>query len=150
MKELLVLIIIVMATFTSSGVMADDSSRMLLKASGKLDPALLEAISGDTADLGQLYFKVLILPSTEISSLYVKESFTARNDRVKINTDKVLSIIEDTDDFKLRRRFRSINAIAADVSLEVLVRLTEDVSIDRIGLDWTWVVTALFMKQFRR
>ena len=135
MKELLFLMMVVMATLFSTGVNADDTSRMLLKASGKLDPDLLEAISIDTADFGQLYFKVLILPSTETTSLYVKESFTARNDRVKLNTDKVLSIIDDPDDFKLRRRFRSINAIAADVSLEGLVRLTADVSIDRIGLD---------------
>ena len=135
MKELLFLMMVVMATLFSTGVNADDTSRMLLKASGKLDPDLLEAISVDTADSGQLYFKVLILPNTEISSLYVKESFTARNDRVKLNTDKVLSIIADTADFKLRRRFRSINAIAADVSLEGLVRLTGDIFIDRIGLD---------------
>ena len=93
---------VVMATLFSTGVNADDTSRMLLKASGKLDPDLLEAISIDTADFGQLYFKVLILPSTETTSLYVKESFTARNDRVKLNTDKVLSIIDDPDDFKLR------------------------------------------------
>ena len=135
MKKLLFLMMVVMATLFSTGVNADDTSRMLLKASGKLDPDLLEAISIDTADFGQLYFKVLILPSTETTSLYVKESFTARNDRVKLNTDKVLSIIDDPDDFKLRRRFRSINAIAADVSLEGLVRLTADVSIERIGLD---------------
>ena len=69
MKELLFLMMIVMTTLPSGGVMADDSSRMLLKASGKLDPDLLEAISVDTADSGQLYFKVLILPNTEISSL---------------------------------------------------------------------------------
>ena len=81
--------------------MADEPSRILLKASNKLDPDLLEIISDETVKLGELNFKVLILPSAEPPIQYTNESLTARNARVTLNTDKVLSIIDSGTDFKI-------------------------------------------------
>jgi len=135
MKGLLLPILLVFATLSASATMADEPSLILLKASNKLDPDLLEIISDKTVKLGELNFKVLILPSAEPPIQYTNESLTARNARVTLNTDKVLSIIDSGTDFKIRRQFRSINAVAADVSLQGLVQLAKDISVARIGLD---------------
>ena len=101
MKGLLLLILLVFAALSTSATMADEPSRILLKASNKLDPDLLEIISDETVKLGELKFKVLILPSAESPIQYINESLTARNARVAINTDKVLSIIDSGTDFKI-------------------------------------------------
>lgn len=114
MKRLLLPILLVFAALSASATMADEPSLILLKASNKLDPDLLEIISDETVKLGELNFKVLILPSTESPNQHINDSLTARNARVTLNTDKVLSIIDSATDFKLRRRFRSINAVAAE------------------------------------
>ena len=135
MKDLLLPILLVLAALSASATMADEPSRILLKASNKLDPDLLETISDETVKLGELNFKILILPSAEPPVQYTNESLTARNARVRLNTDKVLTIIDSGSDFKIRRQFRSINAVAADVSLQGLVQLAEDMSVARIGLD---------------
>ena len=135
MKGLLLSILLVICSLSANVAMTEESSRTLLKASYKLDPDLLEIIRDKTVKLGELNFKVLILPSAESPNQHINDSLTARNARVTLNTDKVLSIIDSATDFKLRRRFRSINAVAADVSLQGLVQLAEDVSVARIGLD---------------
>ena len=135
MKGLLLPILLVFAALSASATMADEPSLILLKASNKLDPDLLEIISDKTVKLGELNFKVLILPSVESPIQHTNESLTARNARVAINTDKILSIIDSGTHFKIRRQFRSINAVAADVSLQGLVQLAEDMSVARIGLD---------------
>ena len=120
MKELLLPMLLVFAALSASATMADEPSLILLKASNKLDPDLLETISDETVKLGELNFKVLILPSAESPIHHTNESLTARNARVAINTDKILSIIDSGTHFKIRRQFRSINAVAADVSLQGL------------------------------
>jgi subtilisin family serine protease len=135
MKRLLLPVLLAFAALSASATMADEPSRILLKASNKLDPDLLEIISDKTVKLGELNFKILILPRAEPPIQHTNESLTARNARVAINTDKVLSIIDSVTHFKIRRQFRSINAVAADVSLQGLVQLAEDMSVARIGLD---------------
>ena len=80
---------------------------------------------------------------------HTNESLTARNARVAINTDKVLSIIDSGTHFKIRRQFRSINAVAADVSLQGLVQLAEDMYL-LLELDWTQAAMALCIKRFPR
>ena len=67
--------------------------------------------------------------------MHPKSSLTEINGRIKRSTDKVLSIFDDKTDFELTRRFRSINAIAANVSLNGLVQLAADSSVARIGFD---------------
>jgi hypothetical protein len=114
MKGLLLSILLVICSLSANVAMTEELSRTLLKASYKLDPDLLEIIRDKTVKLGELNFKVLILPSTESPNQHINDSLTARNARVTLNTDKVLSIIDSATDFKLRRRFRSINAVAAE------------------------------------
>jgi len=132
MKRLLLLIM--MISF-SSIILADSSSRSLLQASGKLDNDLLESISDSPAALDQPHFKVIIVTSSEFPAVHPKSSLTEINGRIKRSTDKVLSIFDDKTDFELTRRFRSINAIAANVSLNGLVQLAADSSVARIGFD---------------
>tara|TARA_B100000787_G_scaffold134032_1_gene102878 strand:- start:47 stop:1822 length:1776 start_codon:yes stop_codon:yes gene_type:complete len=119
----------------SSIILADSSSRSFLQASGKLDNNLLESISDSPTALDQPHFKVLIITSSEFPAVHPKSSLTEINDRIKRSTDKVLSIFDDKTDFELTRRFRSINAIAANVSLNGLVQLAADSSVARIGFD---------------
>ena len=132
MKRLLLLTIMISV---SSIILADSSSRSFLQASGKLDNNLLESISDSPTALDQPHFKVLIITSSEFPAVHPKSSLTEINDRIKRSTDKVLSIFDDKTDFELTRRFRSINAIAANVSLNGLVQLAADSSVARIGFD---------------
>jgi len=131
-KRLLLLTIMISV---SSIILADSSSRSFLQASGKLDNNLLESISDSPTALDQPHFKVLIITSSEFPAVHPKSSLTEINDRIKRSTDKVLSIFDDKTDFELTRRFRSINAIAANVSLNGLVQLAADSSVARIGFD---------------
>lgn len=132
MKRLLFLM---MMTFLSSIILADSSSRSLLQASGKLDSDLLESISDSPAAKDQPHFRVLIITSSDLPAVHPKSSLTEINGRIKRSTDKVLSIFDDKIDFELTRRFRSINAIAANVSLNGLIQLAADSSVARIGFD---------------
>ena len=72
MKELLLPMLLVFAALSASATMADEPSLILLKASNKLDPDLLETISDETVKLGELNFKVLILPSAESPIHHIK------------------------------------------------------------------------------
>jgi subtilisin family serine protease len=132
MKRLLLLT--AMLVF-SSVILAGESSRSFLQASGKLDKELLDSISDSPIALDQPHFKVLIITSAETPAVYQQNSLTALNGLIKRSTDEVLAIIDDKSDFELTRRFRSINAIAANVSLKGLVQLAADSSVARIGFD---------------
>ena len=132
MKRLLLLT--AMLVF-SSVISAGESSRSFLQASGKLDKELLDSISDSPVASEQPHFKVLIITSAETPAVYQQNSLTALNGLIKRSTDEVLAIIDDKSDFELTRRFRSINAIAANVSLKGLVQLAADSSVARIGFD---------------
>ena len=105
--------------------------KLELQASKKLDTQLLEYIKASSANAKTL-FGVLILADVKLPDA---PSLALRNDRVKLSLDKVLNIVQSQDDFKLKRQYRSFNALAADVTLNGLVELLADPSVVRIGLD---------------
>ena len=105
--------------------------KLELQASKKLDTQLLEYIKASSANAKTL-FGVLILADVKFPDA---PSLALRNDRVKLSLDKILNIVQSQDDFKLKRQYRSFNALAADVTLNGLVELLADPSVVRIGLD---------------
>ena len=104
--------------------------------SGKLDEPLLNMIiDHGSKDLLSKRYKVLIIPLQVITDHDPSASLSSLNQRIRSATDSVLSTVRNQNDFELRLRFRSINAIAAEVGLESLLALAADPSVRQIGLD---------------
>ena len=111
-----------------------------LSKTGKLDSSLLAIISQlhITPSVGvrsRALYNVLIIPRLSISAIDMNTSLAALNQDVKASADAVLMVVKSKNDFELTRRFRSINAIAATVTLEGLRQLASDSSVISVGLD---------------
>ena len=119
-----------------------------LNLMGKLDSPLMDFISRDYLDrstggsgsdsvggAAQTLYKVLIIPRKRLPAISMKSSLADLNQGVKVSTDRVLKVVKNKGDFKLTRRFKSINAIAATVTLEGLRKLSADSSVVSVGLD---------------
>jgi len=106
----------------------------------KLDSSLMHLVSqlDITPSVGgrpRVLYNVLIIPRLSISAIGMNTSLAALNQDVKASADAVLMVVKSKNDFELTRRFRSINAIAATVTLEGLRKLASDPSVVSVGLD---------------
>ena len=111
-----------------------------LSKTGKLDSSLMGIISqlDITPSIGgrpRVLYNVLIIPRLSISAIGMNTSLAALNQDVKASADAVLMVVKSKNDFELTRRFRSINAIAATVTVEGLRKLASDPSVVSVGLD---------------
>ncbi|HAH67485.1 MAG TPA: hypothetical protein DCL68_03010, partial [Gammaproteobacteria bacterium] len=138
-KKLITLILAWIMLFPLYAVEVDEllsPSVEELYDSGKLDEPLLNMIiDHGSKDLLSKRYKVLIIPQQVITDHDPSASLSSLNQRIRSATDSVLSTVRNQNDFELRLRFRSINAIAAEVGLESLLALAADPSVRQIGLD---------------
>ncbi len=105
-------------------------------SSDKLDQELVTQIEKAIKQKStQKPIKVLVLFNVNQQKYDTQLSLKAKNQLVEFQADKLLARLSDNKGFHLKRRFKSINAISAEVSLLGLKSLLSDSAVLRIGID---------------
>ena len=124
--------------FISSVIQASElQPRVLdqLNQSPKLDDLLKNDILHAQQSKEKKRFNVIIIPKQQFAPPPAGASLEIYNEHIKKTTDKVLTFAPNKADFRLKRRFLSVNAIAAEVTLNGLHQLSAAPEVKLIGLD---------------
>ena len=137
---LLAMLIILFWGQPSLAIHADLQSLASLAKSNKIDQLLMSSLKNATRDFDSRSdyvprFKVIIIPHENGLYLSKDTSLSALNERITATTGPVLSLLGNNANVKVRRKFKSINAIAADVTMNGILELASSSLIDMIGLD---------------
>ena len=128
-----------LAFFLISSVMqaSELQQRVLdqLSQSPKLDDLLKNDILYAQQSTEKQRYNVIIIPKQESTPTSAGASLEIYNEHIKKTTDKVLTSAPNETDFRLKKRFRSVNAIAAEVTLNGLHQLSRAPEVKFIGLD---------------
>ena len=131
MKRLIALILVLFSTATSAlDKILDD-----LKASNKIDELLRGEFQSHLDSFDQASFDVLIILNVPTSSSTERLSLVESNQRIAAVSNQLVQQLQVNSGFKLKRQFKSINAIAATVTAQQLHNLIEDDSVKAVGLD---------------
>ena len=106
-----------------------------LNQSPKLDALLKTEIMRPSQTQAKQFYSVVILPEKDFAPTPSQTSLEIHNELIKKATDTVIAIVKNKHDFRLIRRFQSVNAIAAEVTIDVLHQLSTAPEVDFIGLD---------------
>ncbi|MDG1307342.1 MAG: hypothetical protein P8P22_04270, partial [Porticoccaceae bacterium] len=131
MNQLISLILIFFCVNSS----AQDQPIARLDHSGKIDLPLMEKLKYQRVNLDQITFDVLIVFDVDSSIARNERSLVELN---QVNTKHANDIMQRQvagGEFYLRRQFKSINALAATVSVQGLLNLVQDNRVVKVGLD---------------
>ena len=124
--------------FISSAIQASELQQRVLdqlNQSPKLDDLLKNDILYAQQSTEKKRFNVIIIPKQQFAPPSAGASLEIYNEHIKKTTDKVLTFAPNKADFRLKRRFLSVNAIAAEVTLNGLHQLSNAPEVKFIGLD---------------
>ncbi len=124
--------------FISSAIQASELQHRVLdqlNQSPKLDDLLKNDILHAQQSTEKKRFNVIIIPKQQFALPSAGASLEIYNEHIKKTTDKVLTFAPNKADFRLKRRFLSVNAIAAEVTLDGLHQLSNAPEVKFIGLD---------------
>ena len=124
--------------FISSVIQASELQHRVLdqlNQSPKLDDLLKNDILHAQQSTEKKRFNVIIIPKQQFAPPSAGASLEIYNEHIKKTTDKVLTFAPNKADFRLKRRFLSVNAIAAEVTLNGLHQLSNAPEVKFIGLD---------------
>lgn len=131
MTRMIALILVLFATATG----AEDQNLDDLKTNDKVDGLLRAELQSQLGSFHQASFDVLIILNVPISNSPERLSLVESNRRIAAVSNQLVQQLQINSGFKLKRQFKSINAIAATITAQQLHNLIEDDSVKAVGLD---------------
>lgn len=131
MIRLIALILVLFSTATS----AVDQSFDDLKVNDKIDALLMAELQSHPDSFDQASFDVIIILDVPTSHSPGRPSQVKSNQRIAAVSNQLVQQQQINSGFKLRRQFKSINAIAATVTAHQLQNLIKDSAVQAVGLD---------------
>jgi subtilisin family serine protease len=128
---MIALILVLFATATG----AEDQNLDDLKTNDKVDGLLRAELQSQLGSFHQASFDVLIILNVPISNSPERLSLVESNRRIAAVSNQLVQQLQINSGFKLKRQFKSINAIAATITAQQLHNLIEDDSVKAVGLD---------------
>jgi len=131
MIRLITLILVLFSTATNAvDQILDD-----LEVNDKVDGLLVAELQSQLGNFHQASFDVLIILNVPTKNSAKRFSLNESNKRIAAVSNQLVQRLQVNSGFKLRRQFKSINAIAATITAQQLYNLIEDSAVQAVGLD---------------
>ncbi|MDB2486936.1 hypothetical protein N9W75_02460, partial [Porticoccaceae bacterium] len=131
MIRLITLILVLFSTATN----AVDQNLDDLEVNDKIDGLLKAELQSHLDSFDQASFDVLIILNVPTKNSAKRFSLNESNKRIAAVSNQLVQKQQINSGFKLRRQFKSINAIAATITAQQLYNLIEDSAVQAVGLD---------------
>ena len=131
MTRMIGLILVLFSTATG----ALDQNLEHLKTNDKVDGLLRAELQSQLGSFHQASFDVLIILNVPTSNSPERLSLVESNQRIAAVSNQLVQQLQVNSGFKIKRQFKSINAIAATVTAQQLHNLIEDSAVKAVGLD---------------